>query len=423
MRFALRGLVEGFYGTPWRWDQRFDLLPRLAELGFNTYMYGPKDDQHVCLQWREPYDAASLGRLADFKDACDRVGIDLICMLAPCFTIVFTSDSDFRALMAKYAQLHGLGLRRFVLLFDDVPLELQDEQDRARFGNIINAHIDLALRVHRALKEMDRSIELIVCPTEYFGDGGRGYLGPFARALPSDVRILYTGPTICAHALTVDNAERFRALTGKKPLYWDNYPVNDANMTREFHIAPIIHRDSELSLHAEGLLVNPMEFMEASMLTLFTYGEYLNDGAGYDPEASYRRAVSHVLGEACYDAVSVLRELCYRSVLTRHGEQFPEDAPDAQRHDAFVRLVAEGDGRSLSDWAAERIKRLEGFSSCANKAFLEDSLRWRRGALRFLRAVQALDAGLLRQYLADDPEDIMLFEARALLDRLERGGR
>lgn len=415
----MRGLVEGFYGTPWTWQQRLSVVPRLAELGFNAYLYGPKDDEFVCLNWRRPYNQPALDRLSGFREVCGRAGIDLICMLAPCFTMVFTSASDFNALMTKYAQLYELGFRRFVLLFDDVPEELHNEHDRAQYGSILAAHIDLALRVYESLKKMDSNAELIVCPTEYWGDGSRGYLAPFGQAMPEDVQILYTGYTICAHSLTLENAQHFRNLTGKKPLYWDNYPVNDANMTREFHIAPIINRDKNLFLYAKGLLVNPMEYMEASMLSLFTFGEYLNDPAGYEPEASFRRAVRHVLGDRYFEGASALRELCYRSVLTGHGEQFPEGNPLAQRHTAFLAMVEKGAWQELTSWATQRIKALEMMETCNNKTFLSDSKRWRESALCFLRAVAALDTDQLQDYLAHDPEDIMLYEAQRLIDRFQ----
>lgn len=420
MQFAIRGLVEGFYGNPWTWEMRLSVIPRLARLGFNAYFYGPKDEPLVCARWRDPYQAADLARLRQLKEACDQSGMDLVCMLAPCFSMVFSSASDFEALMDKYRQLYSLGIQSFVLLFDDVPEELQDPEDQAQFGTLLSAHIDLALRTYAALKEMDPDIRFMVCPTEYWGDGSKGYLGPFGQAMPPDVAILYTGYTICAHELNLDNAQHFQALTGKKPLYWDNYPVNDANMTREFHIAPIINRAPDLALHAEGLVVNPMEYQESSMLALFTFGEYLNDGAAYDPEASFARAVSHLLGAEHLAGASALRELCYRSVLTRHGEQFPEDDPEAGRHWEFLALVEAGSDSTLQAWAQQRAASLMKLEDCDNQAFLTESARWRKGALRFLQGVQQLDAQLLREYLADDPEDIMLHEARRLLDRLQQ---
>ena len=63
MQFAIRGLVEGFYGNPWTWEMRLSVIHRLARLGFNAYFYGPKDEPLVCARWRDPYQAADLARL------------------------------------------------------------------------------------------------------------------------------------------------------------------------------------------------------------------------------------------------------------------------------------------------------------------------------------------------------------------------
>ena len=42
--FAIRGVIEGFYGTPWSDEQRLDMIDFLAAHRFNTFLYTPKDD-------------------------------------------------------------------------------------------------------------------------------------------------------------------------------------------------------------------------------------------------------------------------------------------------------------------------------------------------------------------------------------------
>ena len=51
----LRGIVEGFYGTPWNFDIRADLLKFCGEYNLNAYIYAPKDDPYHRSKWREPY--------------------------------------------------------------------------------------------------------------------------------------------------------------------------------------------------------------------------------------------------------------------------------------------------------------------------------------------------------------------------------
>ena len=50
-----RGVVEGFYGTPWSHEARLSQLDFYGRNKMNTYIYGPKDDPyHRTPHWRNP---------------------------------------------------------------------------------------------------------------------------------------------------------------------------------------------------------------------------------------------------------------------------------------------------------------------------------------------------------------------------------
>ena len=53
--FAVRGVIEGFYGRPWTQVQRLELVDFLAARGMNTFVYGPKDDPMLRRDWRRPF--------------------------------------------------------------------------------------------------------------------------------------------------------------------------------------------------------------------------------------------------------------------------------------------------------------------------------------------------------------------------------
>ena len=53
--FAVRGVLEGFYGNPWTHEQRLELLGFMASRGMNTFVYAPKDDPLVRRDWRSAY--------------------------------------------------------------------------------------------------------------------------------------------------------------------------------------------------------------------------------------------------------------------------------------------------------------------------------------------------------------------------------
>jgi hyaluronoglucosaminidase len=52
-----RGVIEGFYSAPWAPEDRLAMLGRMAELKLNFYVYAPKRDGEINLDW-----------LADFSD-------------------------------------------------------------------------------------------------------------------------------------------------------------------------------------------------------------------------------------------------------------------------------------------------------------------------------------------------------------------
>ena len=61
--FAVRGIVEGFYGTPWSHERGSTRSRSSRRAGSNAYVYAPKDDAKHRAEWRVPYDAGERGAL------------------------------------------------------------------------------------------------------------------------------------------------------------------------------------------------------------------------------------------------------------------------------------------------------------------------------------------------------------------------
>ena len=53
MPLQMNGVIEGFYGTPWTWDERALVCRGIAAAGGDTYVYAPKDDPLHRDRWRE----------------------------------------------------------------------------------------------------------------------------------------------------------------------------------------------------------------------------------------------------------------------------------------------------------------------------------------------------------------------------------
>ncbi len=349
--FAIRGVIEGFYGNPWSHAERLDCIRFIARHGMNTFLYGPKDDPLVRRRWREPYDCEAREHLREVIDTAREVGVDIAYGISPGLSIRYSSQADREVLLTKLSQVAELGVTRFALLLDDLPTELRHPEDRDAYGDITAAHAALARAVAAGLGA-DRS--LIVCPLVYHGRGDEAYLARLGGSLDPEVDILWTGRAICSPVLEVDDARRFHATTGRAPLFWDNYPVNDVAMGWELHIGPYRGRDAGLPTVSRGVLANPMELAEASKIPLATIGDYLTDPVGYDPEASADRAIREVAGDGTPDGGRDARAFAMFAENVRSSCVSDDDAVSVSTALAAF-LVAADEMSETGDVAALRV--------------------------------------------------------------------
>lgn len=294
--FPVRGYIEGFYGTPWKPEQRPEMLRLLAEHGMNAYFYAPKDDPYHRERWQELYPEKELSALSSLVQCAADNCVDFSFCIAPGLDICYSDERQFARLAAKCRQLNAIGVRCFGLLLDDIPPELQYAQDIARYGETVNAHIDLVNHLFDALRSMDAAIELTVCPMQYHGKADDYYISKLGRGISPQIRLFWTGRSICSLELTVPEAVVFQEHTLHRPLYWDNFPVNDAEMIHEMHLGYLTGRDAQLYRYSEGLIANVMPQFACSKIPLLTVADYLWSPETYDPLRAWADALRTVVG-------------------------------------------------------------------------------------------------------------------------------
>lgn len=295
--FLKRGYIEGFYGNTWENSKRISVMKLMAAYGMNTFFYAPKDDIYHREKWRELYPEKELSELKTLFETARKNHLDFHWAVGPGLTYKYTSDSDFEQLIAKMMSLYDIGIRNFGLLLDDIPWEFQYEEDAAAFDGIVDAHIDLVNKTYAALKKVDPKISLTVCPTQYSGSESGYYISKFGSRIPVDVDLFWTGAEICSRVQTVKEADELLRSTKHRPLYWDNYPVNDCEMFQELHLGALIGREAELYKHCEGLISNVMEYAECSKIPLMTVADFLWNPKAYNPDESLKNAHKEMLGE------------------------------------------------------------------------------------------------------------------------------
>ncbi len=293
--FKIRGVIEGFYGKPWSHQQRIKGLKLFAEFNLNTYILAPKDDPWQRFDWRTPFSEEFLEKTKELVDLAKSLKIDLNVCVSPGLTICYSSNEDLEALLVRFRQLSQIGVNRFGLLLDDIPDELQFAVDKERFDSIASAHAYLANSVHAKIAAEFKKGSLFVCPLQYHGRGNEPYITELGQKLDNEIDLMWTGRQICSEYLDVYDAIKFKEGTSKQPFYWDNFPVNDVAMIYQLHVGPIEKREAHLGKYAVGLVANPMEHFEASLIPIATIADYLNDPMGYQPEQSWEKALNRIL--------------------------------------------------------------------------------------------------------------------------------
>jgi hyaluronoglucosaminidase len=294
--FAVRGIVEGFYGTPWTHDQRLDIIEFIAARDMNAFVYSPKDDPLVRQDWRAEYTGDQLAALGQLAAQCVKHGVEFVYCISPGLSIEYSSATDVAALCSKLESVASLGVRSFGLLLDDIPAELQHPADITAFTDLADAHSQVISRVFDELLRHDAGRHLIVCPTVYRGYGDEDYIVRLGRGIDPRIDIFWTGRAICSATIDLADAATITRSIARPVTYWDNYPVNDVAMGNELHIGPYRGRDRHLYRFCTGIIANGMELFESSKIAFATIADYVHAPEAYDPELSWQRAIRDVLG-------------------------------------------------------------------------------------------------------------------------------
>ena len=295
--FAVRGYIEGFYGTPWTRENRLSIMTLMAKNRMNTVYHAPKDDPYHRELWRDLYPEDELMMLRELLENANKYYMDFCWCIAPGLSMKYSDDNEFSALIEKTEQLYSIGIRSFGLLLDDIDEELFFDEDKERYGETVNAHIDLINRFYNTVTAGDSSVKITVCPTLYHGKGNEYYISKLGHNISPMISLFWTGKDICSREITSNEAVQFIEGARHKPLYWDNYPVNDCAMHNEMHISPIIGRDADLYKYSEGIIANCMEYAECSKIPLMTIADYLWNPTAYNPDESLKNAHREILGE------------------------------------------------------------------------------------------------------------------------------
>lgn len=325
------GVIEGFYGTPWTFDERAECMRVLAAHGADSYVWAPKSEPRHRDEWNEPFTPDEIAGFTHLSVCAPGVGVSV--GLTP------GAPATSEEVMAKLAPALAAGCAGVTLCFDDLPV-----LDAAR------RHADIANDVVTRT-----GLPTWLVPTHYAGMSGSPYLGTLVRDLDERVLVMWTGSHVVTDSITAHDARRRADVTGgRAPLLWDNTPVNDAMMTALLHVGPYHGRDTDLRGELSGLLINPMSAMRASLPTIESACAWWR---GDDPVQAWNAAVDRLGLRLLAEATSFPGD-----------PHWPGDAPSREWLTAVAALEVADD--ALHPWVEAA----------------------RRGATVALAAIDALDA-------------------------------
>lgn len=316
---ALRGVIEGFYGTPWTHAERLSQLDFYGRTKQNVYVYSPKDDPYLRAQWRDEYPAAELAQLKELVDRAAANHVRFTYALSPGLSVCYSSAADIAALTRKFDSLYAIGVRSFAVPLDDISYTKWNcPEDEAEFGTgggaagAAQAHLlNTAWAGFSADHPGLEPLEMV--PTEYSDLADSPYKTALREKLDPSVVVEWTGVGVIAPTITTAQVAEAREVFGHPILIWDNYPVNDY-VTSRLLLGPYTGREPGVASAATGVTANPMVQGEASKLALFTSAAYLWNPEAYDPRKAFLASVQDLGGPAA-EWLRIFAENNYSSQL------------------------------------------------------------------------------------------------------------
>ena len=331
---SCRGVIEGFYGNPWSHEDRLRQFEFYGKHRLNIYVYGPKDDPYHRAHWRDPYPEAEAEKLKELVEAAHRNRVQFVWAIHPGGDIKWNKQ-DSLAVVNKLNLMYDLGIRTFAVFFDDIGGEGARGEKQAGLMNYLT---DNFVRKHKDVEP------LIICPTQYNKAwSGGDYLSTLGTKMYPEVRIMWTGNSV-VDMIGRDDMEWINAQIKRKAFIWLNYPVNDYCQSRLL-MGKTYGNGLDIADLVSGFCSNPMEYAEASKVSLYSIADYCWNMPAYDAEKSWEEAIAELMPTS----KEAFRFFCENNVdlgKTAHGLRREGESPEfgkVPNKTYFSRLVTDAD--------------------------------------------------------------------------------
>ena len=335
------GIIEGFYGRPWTWGERSGYVPFMRRHGFKAYIYAPKADAYMRRRWREPMPPTLEAKLARLSSELHNAGCEFGIGFSP--YEIYLSPFDLKAkeqLMRRVQAFDRIRTDILCILMDDMKGD-------------VNGLAGKQIEILNFIASNTKAKKMIFCPTYYsddpvlerlYGKMPEDYFSRLNSELDQKISVFWTGNLVCSTSFEPEYLQSVSLRLGRKPVIWDNYPVNDGpRMSPFLHLRAFSGRPAEMGSSIEAHIANPMNQAALSKIVLATLAECYERGPRYDEMAAFRRAARSI----------TCREMA--DLLERDLELFADNglsAITAERKAELLRDYAEFLGSRTNDTAA-----------------------------------------------------------------------
>ena len=287
------GLIEGYYGKPWSASARAGTIAFLAPHGYRFHLHAPKADPYLRRRWQEDHPGAEAEALKALADHCRGLGVRFGIGLSPYEIYRDFGAAEREALARKLAFFEAIGVEELGLFFDDMA----------------GAQADLAeaqARVVDWAAARTGAARITVCPSYYtddpildrlFGQRPPAYLETLGQLIDPAIHIFWTGEEVCAREISTAHLARISETLRRKPVLWDNYPVNDGpRMSPHLHLRAFTGRPAAIGAYLSAHAVNPALQPVLTRIPALTLAESYAKGENYEYGRAFARAARAVLG-------------------------------------------------------------------------------------------------------------------------------
>ncbi len=338
------GVIEGFFGRSWSWQNRRNYADFLKENGHQFYIYAPKEDAFLRKRWDAPWPPEQRKKMAGLVRHYQDRGVQFGVGLSP-YEIYLNYDAKAKAkLQKKIDELNAIKPDILCILFDDMKGDL---------ANLAQLQADI---LHQ-IAEISTAKTLIMCPTYYsddpillkvFGQMPKNYLEDLGCLLDPHIHLFWTGAKVISQEYPESHlkevAERFQ----RKPLIWDNCLANDGEKQSKFLHLKAFKNHPKLAELTNGHMINPMNQACLSRIPLQTLWESYTAGTTYLPERVFLKACQQLCGSEIAHHINEDRAI------------FQDQGLDNLDAEACEALVAKYQKYPDSPYAGEIVEWLKG---------------------------------------------------------------